>query len=334
MTVSESVDAIVELPTIGLGAASMGNLYSAISDDEAHKTLSSAQTHGFDYFDTAPFYGHGLSEQRIGKYLRTAPHRPLISTKVGRILRPAGSSVIPDNGFASPAPFIPRFDYSAAGVRASFEGSQDRLGLASVDILLLHDIGELTHGAAHNAILNQALEESLPEMAALKSEGKTNWIGLGVNEIEVCREVIDKIDLDVLLIAGRYTLMEHELSLAFLNDCHARGVKIIIGGVFNSGLLVAAESGPLRYDYAKAPQWALDRLAALRKLCSAFETPLPAVALQFCSAHPAVASVIPGAQTAEQVQQIAKWIEMDLPVELWAQLKEQSLISRDAPVPS
>lgn len=334
MTVLDSVETMLELPAYGLGAASMGNLYSAISDDEAHKALTTAQTQGFDYFDTAPFYGHGLSEQRIGSYLETAPHRPLISTKVGRTLHPAGSNPIPDNGFTSPAPFIPSFDYSAAGVRASFAGSQSRLGIESVDILLLHDIGEMTHGAAHGTILKQAFEEALPEMVALKSEGKTKWIGLGVNEIEVCREVIDKVDLDVLLIAGRYTLMEHDLSLPFLNDCHTRGVKIIIGGAFNSGLLVAAENGPLRYDYTTPPQWALDRVAALRNICRVFETPLPAVALQFCSAHPAVTSVIPGPQSAEQVQQIKNWIATDIPTSLWNHLKEHSLISRDAPVPS
>ena len=274
-----------ELPDYGFGAAGLGNLYTAITDEEAGRTLAAARDAKFDYLDTAPYYGHGLSEQRVGKFLASTGYRPAISTKVGRCLDPAGSLLIPDNGFASPAPFIPRFDYSAQGIREAFAGSQARLG-----------------------------------------------VGLGVNEIRVCEEILAQVELDVLLIAGRYTLLEHEAALPFLDACHARGVKIIIGGAFNSGLLAATAGEPLRYDYDTAPEWAVDRAAQLREVCANFDVPLPAAALQFCKAHPAVASVIPGAKSAEQVRQISEWTRLHIDSGLWDALKERQLISADAPV--
>ena len=324
--------ASLNLPAYGLGAAGLGNLYTAISDEEAQATLEAAIEMNLTLFDTAPYYGHGLSEQRIGTYLASSEFQPVISTKVGRRLEPAGPADIPDNGFESPAPFIPTFDYSAKGIREAFAGSQQRLGVEAVDILLLHDIGEMVHGAEHEAILAQSLTEALPEMAAMKAEAKTKWIGLGVNEIDVCRQVLDHVDLDVLLIAGRYTLLEHADSLSFLDECHREGVKVIIGGAFNSGLLAATGEEPLHYDYVQAPQWAVERTGQLRAVCETFNTPLPAVALQFCSSHPAVACVIPGAKSAAQVRQIADWTQMEIDPGLWDALKDRDLISRDVPV--
>lgn len=321
------------LPDFGLGAAGLGNLYTAVSDADASRTLAAAQTAGLTYIDTAPFYGHGLSEQRVGAHRWAEDARPSLSTKVGRRLEPANGRPIPDNGFATPAPFVPVFDYSAHGIRAAFEGSQARLGVASVDALLLHDIGEMTHGAAHPQILAQALEEALPEMAAMKWEGLTRAIGLGVNEINVCRDVLDHFDLDVLLLAGRYTLLEHTASLGFLDECHRAGIKVIIGGAFNSGLLAAAPGDALHYNYAAAPGWAVERANTLRNVCEAFGASLPAAALHFCKAHPAVISVIPGAQSARQVNEIAGWIAEEINPDLWTALKDRGLIAAEAPVP-
>ena len=321
-----------QLPDYGLGAAGLGNLYTAITDEDAMGILAAAKDAGFEYFDTAPYYGHGLSEQRVGAFLAKTGYRPALSTKVGRRLEPAGANPIPDNGFASPAPFIPYFDYSARGIREAFAGSQERLGVDGVDMLLLHDVGAMVHGDAHPKILAQAIGDALPQMSALKAEGKTKWIGLGVNEISVCEEILVQVDLDVLLLAGRYTLLEHEAALPFLNACHSRGVRIVIGGAFNSGLLAASAGEPLRYDYDAAPEWAVDRAAQLREVCAAFDVPLPAAALQFCKAHPAVVSVIPGAKSAEQVRQISDWTRHPIDIGLWDTLKERQLISADAPV--
>ena len=323
-----------DMPDYGLGAAGLGNLYTEVSDDDAQGALQAALEAGLRYIDTAPFYGHGLSEQRVGAFLQASGASPVISTKVGRQLRPAGNQPIPDNGFASPAPFIPKFDYSAEGIRASFADSQKRLGVRSVDILLLHDIGEVTHGAAHQEVFDQAITEALPEMTALKAEGKTKWIGLGVNEIEVCQQVLDRMDLDVLLIAGRYTLLEHATSAPFLDDCHRRNVKVIIGGAFNSGMLAASDYEPLRYDYAEAPLWAIERVQHLRDFCAAYDTALPAAALQFCRAHPAVVCVIPGARNAAQVRQVVGWTQSPIDPQFWDALRERGLISPDVVVPS
>nr|WP_321361671.1 aldo/keto reductase [uncultured Hyphomonas sp.] len=322
------------LPDYGLGAAGLGNLYTAIPDETAREALDAASRAGFNYIDTAPFYGHGLSEQRVGAFLSASGERPVLSTKVGRRLVPADGRPIPDNGFASPAPFIPEFDYSEAGIRMSFEGSQGRLGIENVDILLLHDIGRMTHADAHDAILEQAFEEALPTMDAMKSEGLTRWIGLGVNEIEVCEEVLARVRLDVLLLAGRYTLLEHEASTPFLNACERMGVKIILGGAFNSGLLVASGEEPLHYDYAEAPDWAVDKVRKLRDVCAGYEVELPALALQFCHAHPAVAAVVPGARTAAQVEQVRDWTRANIDPRVWTELKDRALIAADAVVPS
>lgn len=321
------------LPEFGLGAAGLGNLYTAISEQDAQDTLEAAMAAGLNYVDTAPFYGHGLSEHRVGAHIWASGETPYLSTKVGRCLEPAGNRPIPDNGFEAPAPYIPVFDYSAGGIRASFEDSRSRLRVPRVDALLLHDVGERTHGAAHPKILAQALEESLPEMASIKWEGGTKWIGLGVNELDVCREILEHFDLDVLLIAGRYTLLEHASSLGFLDECHRAGVRVIIGGAFNSGLLAAKPGEAQHYDYAAAPGWAVNRAAELQEVCEAFGTCLPAAALKFCKAHPAVVSVIPGARSAQQVRQIAEWVSGDIDPDLWTALKDRDLISADAPVP-
>lgn len=322
------------LPEYGLGAAGLGNLYTAISDEDARETLLAAQQANLHFIDTAPFYGHGLSECRVGRHLSETWKRPLLSTKVGRRLEPAGNRKIPENGFAKPAPYIPYFDYSAAGIRQSFDDSRMRLGVESVEVLLLHDIGHATHGSDHEAVLKLALEEALPEMDALKWEGRTRWIGLGVNEIDVCRDVLDHVDLDVLLIAGRYTLLEHAASLPFLDECHRAGVRVIIGGAFNSGLLAASPGAPLNYNYSTAPDWAIARTNALRESCDRHGTSLAAAALQFCKSHPAVISVIPGAQSAHQVAQIAEWVSEEIDPALWQLMKERGLVEAEAPVPS
>ncbi|WP_321489254.1 aldo/keto reductase [uncultured Hyphomonas sp.] len=322
------------LPDYGLGAAGLGNLYTAIPDDAAQQALDAAHAAGFDYIDTAPFYGHGLSEQRVGAYLAASGARPVLSTKVGRRLESANGRPVPDNGFAAPAPFIPQFDYSEAGIRAAFDGSRERLGVQSVDMLFLHDIGRMTHADAHEAVMAQAFEEALPAMEAMKSEGLTKWIGLGVNEIEVCEDVLARVRLDVLLLAGRYTLLEHDASTPFLNACEQAGVKIVIGGAFNSGLLAASGDEPLHYNYVEAPDWAVERVRKLRNVCTRYDVELPALALQFCRAHPAVASVIPGARTAAQVQQVSDWTRAKIDPDVWTALKEEGLISADAVVPS
>ncbi len=317
------------LPTYGIGAAGLGNLYQAISDEDARATLDHIRAAGFDYLDTAPHYGHGLSEQRLGDYFKQSGWRPHITTKVGRVLKPVQGDM-PDFGFVNPAPFVPTFDYSGEGIEASFKSSQGRLGVESVDALLLHDIGRLTHGDDHPRVLAQALAEAFPAMEGLKASGKTQAIGMGVNEVAICEEVLSHRKLDVILLAGRYTLLEHADTLGFLDNCHKESVRLIIGGAFNSGLLAGAN----KYDYGDAPDWAINKTKALNAVCAKHSVSLPAAALQFCAAHPAVISVIPGVQQPSHVTDAKKWVDEKIPAALWDELKENSLIDGEAPIPS
>lgn len=320
------------LREFGLGTAGIGNLYRAIDDEEARRTMGRAAASGATYFDTAPHYGAGLSEQRIGAFISASEQAISISTKVGRVLRRLDGKP-PHQGFIDTPPFESVFDYSASGIRESFEGSCARLGRTDVEALLLHDIGALVHGPAHGRVLQLALAESLPAMDDLKAAGRTAAIGLGVNEIEVCQEVLERRRVDLILLAGRYTLFEHACSLAFMNDCAANGIGVVIGGLFNSGLLVNPDPSKANYNYRPAPDWAIERARKLREVCAGFEVPLPAAALAFALAHPAVVSVIPGAQTEQQVAQIADWRAMEIPPAMWDALREAELIDPDAPVP-
>ena len=318
---------------LGLGAAAVGNLYRAISDEDAGQVLDAAKHCGVRYIDTAPHYGAGLSEQRIGAFLSSQSIPFALSTKVGRVLRPAASADESGEGFVDIPLFRSEFDYTTGGIRAAFAGSCERLGVDRVEALFLHDIGALVHGSKHPAVLELALAESLPTMEAMKAEGEARFIGLGVNEIEVCRDVLAAFPLDLILLAGRYTLFEHSDALCFMAEMAEAGVGIVIGGPFNSGLLVQSDMSALRYNYQAAPAWAIERVEALRAVCDAFSVSLPAAALAFAGAHPAVKAVIPGAQTAHQMREIVAWQGEAIPPQFWTELQEHGLIDRDAPTP-
>ena len=233
-----------DVPAFGLGCAPIGNLYRAVSDAQAIATVHAALAGGIGYLDTAPYYGHGRSESRIGEGLREwKGARPILSTKVGRVLDPVPPGEEGDFGFAAPLPFRPRFDYSRGGARRSLEESLARLGVERIDIALIHDIGRTTHGDAHPAVMRQVLVETLPELRALKDEGLLRWIGIGVNECEVCLELLPYAELDCILLAGRYTILEQSaLTTGLLDMCIVRGVRLLAAGVFNSGLLAARPS--------------------------------------------------------------------------------------------
>jgi D-threo-aldose 1-dehydrogenase len=323
-------------PSIGLGGAGLGNLYRAISDDQAIATVHAALESGFGLIDTAPYYGHGRSEQRIGHALSARREfRPMISTKVGRILDPVRSlQDAGDFGFADPLPFRPRFDYSRAAVWRSLEESRTRLGVAKFDIVLIHDIGRMTHGAEHPSILRQVLDETLPVLEEARAQGFLDRVGIGVNEWEVCVELLSHAPLDVVLLAGRYTLFEQlALQSGMLDLCAARGVRVLAGGVFNSGLLATRPTAVSHYNYEPAHAPAIERARRLWDVCVEFGVALPAVALQFPAAHPAVATVLAGARSPAEVAEIAAWSRAALPADLWIKLKETGLIARDAPVP-
>ena len=323
----------MRLPRLGMGCSALGNLYRAVSDAEAHSTLRSALTAGISYFDTAPLYGFGLSERRLGAALASY-HSPdlVISTKVGRVLVPTSASGQRD-GFVDTLPFAPVFDYSFRGVMSSFEASLERLDRSRVNILFAHDLGARTHGKESPRVTETFLTGGYRAMQKLRSAGRIDAIGVGVNETEICEELLDAIELDVILLAGRYTLLEQG-ALRLLDRCARMGVKVIIGGPFNSGLLVEAEeSQNLHYNYEPAPAEIIARVRALRAACARFDVPLPAAALRFPVAHPAVSCVLPGLAGEHQIQQALQWRDERIPPQLWPALRDAGLLCPEVPMP-
>ena len=316
------------LPSLGMGCAALGNLYAPISDADAMATLAAAAAGGVTFFDTAPYYGHGLSESRLGAFLAGLQDKPFLSTKVGRSL--AQGEAPGDTGFVDAAKARPYFDYSGPAVERQVAESLGRLGVEALDLLLVHDLGALTHGADHARQFGVAMAGAFPVLSDMKARKVTRAIGLGVNEVAICLEVLAEIDLDVILLAGRYTLLEQAPLDDLLPVCEARGVKVIVGGPFNSGVL----AGNPHYDYGAVPPAVSTRVQSLAAVCARHGVPLAAAALQFPLAHPAVASVIPGARSAAEITANIAHMAHPIPAGLWTDLKEAGLIRSDAPVPA
>jgi D-threo-aldose 1-dehydrogenase len=322
---------------LGFGSAPLGNMHRALAEEDAQATLDTAWRLGARYFDTAPLYGHGLAEQRVGKVLQGRP-RPdyLVSTKVGRLLEPCAPGD-EDGGIYVQTPHNRIvYDYSYDGVMRSFEASLERLGLERVDILLVHDIDPATHGSAERAEahLRTLTSGGWKALDALRSSGAVGAIGAGLNEWELCERLMSLVDPDVFLLAGRYTLLEQTALESFLPACTRQGVGVIVGGPFNSGVLATGPIEGATYNYAPAPGWVLERAAALQELCCSHGVSLAKAALQFSLGHPAVVSVIPGGQTASEVEQNAAMLADPLPAGLWSDLKSAGLLRPDAPTPA
>ncbi len=323
------------LEALGFGCAPLGNLYHAISDRDATALTQAAWDAGFRYYDTAPHYGQGLSERRLGDLLRShKDEQYVLSSKVGRLLRPAGYAG-ERHGFRSPMPFDIEYDYSYSGIMRSFEDSLQRLGLDRIDILYMHDIGEHTHGEANRHHFPIAMREGYRAMDALRSAGAVSAIGLGVNEYQVCEKALEYGDWDCFLLAGRYTLLEQDALISFLPACEARNCSVIIGGAYNSGILATGVrgDGPFLYDYAPATPAVVDRVRKLEALCDDFRIRLPAAALQFPLAHPAVVSVIPGIGQMARIRDTLDLFSAEIPAGFWHALREQNLIAATVPTP-
>ena len=301
----------IEGPAIGLGCAALGNLYDPVSDDDARETVDEAWRRGVRFFDTAPLYGHGLSEQRLGDALASRPRDEFeLSTKVGRVLVPVDAATTPaETIFAGVPPVEPRFDFSAAGVEASLAASAERLGTDRFDVVHVHDPDDHLH---------QAVTETFPALVRLRDAGTVGAIGLGTNHARVAEHVLDRVELDWLLLAGRYTLLDRSGG-SVLDRCARRRVRVIAAGVFNSGLLADPDlAAP--FHYGPAPTEVVERARALADLCADHGVPLAAAAIQFPMRHPAVHVVLPGARTANEVAQNLDLLEVPIPDELWTAL--------------
>lgn len=318
-----------------MGCASLGNLYQKVSDFDARRILEAAWSSGIRFFDTAPHYGQGLSERRLGDMLREHPADYVLCSKVGRILEPAGYAKA-RHGFVSSMPFDFRYDYSYSGVMRSFEDSLQRLGLDRIDVLLLHDVGALTHGESNRRHFPLAMTEGYKALAELRADGRVQAIGLGVNERQVCEAALDYGDWDCFLLAGRYTLLEQDGLDSFLPACQARSCSLIIGGPYNSGILATGVSGPgpFYYDYQEAPRRIVEKVAEIEALCAEFDVPLAAAALQFPLAHPAIAAVIPGFGDVSQVTDTLELLGHSIPETFWRALRAAGLLHPDAPIPA
>ena len=323
----------------GLGCASIGNLYHPVSDDAARAAIDTAWDAGIRYFDTAPLYGFGLSERRLGDALRQRPRGDFrLSSKVGRLLQPdpgADTSGI-RSGFASPLPFTPVYDYSYDGVMRSYEASLQRLGLARIDILLVHDIGRMTHGDANRRHFRDLAEGGYRALDALRAAGDIAEVGLGVNEWQVCEAAMEIGRFDCFLLAGRYTLLEQEPIDRFFPKCQAHGASIILGGAYNSGILATGTRAgtDIRYNYAAASPAIIARTRRIEAIADAHGVTLAAAALQFPLAHPVVRSVIPGLGSARRVTEAVGLFQEAIPAAFWADLKSAGLLVAAAPVPA
>lgn len=328
----------VPLSAMGFGCAPLGNLYRTISDEEAQTTLHAAYDEGIRYFDTAPQYGLGLSEIRLGKALATMdPPDIQLSTKVGRLLLDCPSSEVTPEAFVDVPQKRIQFDYSYDGVMRSYEESKSRLNVSSTNILLVHDVDALSQGSqqASDAKVRELFDQGgYRALDELRRTGDIAAIGAGVNQWQVCERLLELADFDGFLLAGRYTLLEQEALDSFLPLCIKRDVGIILGGPYNSGILATGAITGAKYNYAEAPLEILNRVSKIESVCAAHDTPLIAAALQFVMGHPAIKTVIPGAMSAQEVKANVALFERAIPKELWHDLKSEGLIRPDAPVPS
>jgi D-threo-aldose 1-dehydrogenase len=315
---------------LGLGGAPLGNLFEALSDASAAAVIERAWADGCRCFDTAPHYGNGLSERRLGTALRV-PARPefVISTKVGRLLLPAAHAPREQFGYVDLPPFVQRWDRSV-------EDSLQRLGLARIDVAYVHDIDAATHGEHAPQVLRQVLDETLPTLRRLQSEGLVGAIGLGVNDWRVVMQVLRHAELDALMLAGRYSLLDHSALSELLPSCAQRGVRVALGGVFNSGILatgVRSARGAM-FNYAPAASEWVARTAAIETVCDEFDVPLRAAALQFPLAHAAIDIVMVGARSDAQWADCVTMMERSIPSAFWSALRDRGLVPREAPLPS
>ncbi len=310
---------------LGFGGAPLAGLFESVREEDARATLSAAWNAGIRYFDTAPFYGHGRGEVRLGAFLRERPRDELVlSTKVGRILVPAAEGAIEDHQYKDVLPLNPVFDFSADGIRRSFESSLERLGLERIDILHVHD---------PDAHYREVLDEAFPALACLRDEGRIGAIGAGMNQWEMLFDFAREADFDCFLLAGRYTLLDQSALPRLLPECERRGISILIGGPYNSGVLAAGSRGAGHYNYERPAPAILEKVARLESVAAHHEVPLKAAALQFPLAHPAVASVIPGARTAAEVEENVNMFSHPIPFAFWSELVAEKLLPEHAPIP-
>lgn len=319
----------LDVTEISYGAAPLGGLYRACPREQAMETLQAAWDSGIRYFDVAPWYGLGLAERRVGDFLRDKPDGGyVLSTKVGRLLRPVPTGTVPEYGYVNPLSFDADYDYSYDGIMRSVEFSYARLGLNRIDILYVHDIGGYTHGAAKNAVyLKQFLDSGVKALEELRSSGAISAFGLGVNEVPVCLDVLRHADLDCILLAGRYTLLDRSAEEELLPLCRQKGTSLVVGGVFNSGILATGPVPGSHFDYMPADDDVLAKVGAMEAIAKRHGVPLAAPAMQFPLRDPIVASVLIGTAKPSSLTRNMEIIEPRLSDDIYAEFEPYTLVA-------
>ncbi|MBD0865145.1 MAG: aldo/keto reductase [Rhodobacteraceae bacterium] len=320
--------------SFAFGTAPVGNIFREIDEETSDAMFQTAWRAGVRYYDTAPMYGHGLSELRTGYSLRWKARDDLVlSSKVGRVLKPARKGAIEYAPWVNAGRNSMHFDYSYDGTMRSFEDSLQRLNLEHMDIVFTHDIDVFTHGDEQPGVFKQAMDSCYRALDDLRGQGVVKAIGVGVNEWEVCHAALKTNDFDCFLLAGRYTLLEQEALNEFLPLCEARRVAVVVGGGFNSGILATGAREGAKYNYAPASAEIMNKVAKIEQVCANHNVLLPAAALQFVVAHPAIPSFIAGTRTVGQLTQNLDWFGHPIPADFWAEMKSKGLLHDDAPVP-
>jgi D-threo-aldose 1-dehydrogenase len=322
---------------LGFGCAGLGDLFDILSEEQAQQTLHAAWNAGIRYYDTAPFYGYGKSEHRLGHFLRQRPRNDfVVSTKVGRVLKPTRNHETFDGGFwRGGLPFDFVSDYSYDGIMRSYEDSLQRLSLSCIDLLLIHDLdfGNFPAESLLNAHLNELATSGWRALDELRSSGAVKAVGAGINISGMIPRMLDLLDLDMFLVAMPYTLLDQGVLEEEFPRCTEREVGIVIGAVFASGILATGPVEGARYAYAPASEEILEKTRRIEEVCKRHNTPLGAAAMQFPLAHPLVASIIPGALEPGHVEKNFELFQHDIPAALYAELKEEGLMRDDVPAP-
>jgi D-threo-aldose 1-dehydrogenase len=322
---------------MGFGGAPLGKMYAAFSDEQAWATVRGCHDAGIRFFDTAPLYGFGLSEHRVGEALRDVDRESyVLSTKVGRLLRPKDPKELDSGQFKAALPFEEVYDYSYDAVMRSFEDSLQRLGTYRIDVLLVHDIDTWTHGSdeARLARLREFMAGGHKAMVELREQGVIKAIGAGINETRACLDLARAGDFDCFLLAGRYTLLEQGPLDELFPLALERGIGFIIGGAYNTGILATGAVEGAYFQYAPAPPEIMARVRRIEQVCAAHQVRLPTAALQFPLGHEAVSTVVPGCRAPEEVAQNLEIFQPEIPADFWAELKHEGLLRADAPTPA
>ena len=331
----------LEVTQMGMGGAALGNLYEVVEEDGAAETIASAYAAGIRYFDTAPLYGYGRSENRLGLELsRYKRDELVISTKVGYSLVPRTEEEPPESPFVNVPPLDKAFDFSRDAVLRSFEESLKRLQTDYIDIPFIHDPDEGIsiqpdfddpHAVSH---FLQAMEQVYPVLDELRTQKVVKAIGAAMNQWQMLYDFAAEGDFDCFLLAGRYTLLEQAPARKFLPRCEEKGIRVVIGGPYNSGILATGAVERAYYNYLPATSEVLDRTRQIQEVCARYNVSLQAAALQFPFGHPSIASVIPGARSSSEIESNVAFFEEQIPAEFWAELRDLSLVAKEAPLPN